>query len=74
MDIRVNDVLLMKKAHPCGENAGRCCARGWTSACAVWAAGMRSCCPGARRRKNIRQVERENPSTPLAARACPKER
>ncbi|MEI3059351.1 MAG: DUF951 family protein [Oscillospiraceae bacterium] len=41
MDIRLNDVLEMKKTHPCGRSGGRYCAPAWISACAAWAAAWR---------------------------------
>lgn len=40
MDIRLNDVLVMKKPHPCGKSGGWCCAPAQTFDCAAWVADM----------------------------------
>lgn len=42
MDIQLNDILEMKKLHPCGEKRWLVLRTEWTFACAVWAAAGRS--------------------------------
>ena len=42
MDIKLNDILVMKSPIPAGKNGGSFCAPARTSACGVLAAGMRS--------------------------------
>ncbi|MEE0784522.1 MAG: DUF951 domain-containing protein [Oscillospiraceae bacterium] len=73
MDIRVNDVLLMKKAHPCGEKRWKVLRTGMDFRLRCLGCGHEVMLPRSKAEKNIRQVERENPSTPLAA-GRPKER
>ena len=73
MDIRVNDVLLMKKAHPCGEIRWKVLRTGMDFRLRCLGCGHEVMLPRSKAEKNIRQVERENPSTPLAAER-PKER
>ena len=73
MDIRVNDVLLMKKAHPCGEKRWKVLRTGMDIRLRCLGCGQEVMLPRSKAQKNIRQVERENPSTPLAAER-PKER
>ena len=41
MDIHINDILVMKKPHPCGENGGWCCAPERISGFGAWAAATR---------------------------------
>ena len=73
MDIRVNDVLLMKKAHQCGEKRWKVLRTGMDFRLRCLGCGHEVMLPRSKAEKNIRQVERENPSTPLAAER-PKER
>ena len=73
MDIRVNDVLLMKKAHPCGEKRWKVLRTGMDFRLRCLGCRHEVMLPRSKAEKNIRQVERENPSTPLAAER-PKER
>ena len=73
MDIRVNDVLLMKKAQPCGEKRWKVLRTGMDFRLRCLGCGHEVMLPRSKAEKNIRQVERENPSTPLAAER-PKER
>lgn len=40
MDIRVNDILVMKKPHPCGEKRWLVLRTGAVSVCGAWAAAM----------------------------------
>ena len=35
MDVRLGDVLLMKKPHPCGGREWTCCGSAWISASAA---------------------------------------
>ena len=73
MDIRVNDVLLMKKAQPCGEKRWKVLRTGMDFRLRCLGCGHEVILPRSKAEKNIRQVEREYPSTPLAAER-PKER
>lgn len=73
MDIRVNDVLLMKKGDPCGEKRWKVLRTGMDFRLRCLGCGHEVMLPRSKAEKNIRQVERENPSTPLAAER-PKER
>ena len=41
MDVRLGDILVMKKSIPAVTSAGWCCARAWIFVCAVSAADMR---------------------------------
>ena len=57
MDIRLGDILVMKKAHPCGEKQWKVLRTG---------ADFRMRCLGCGQEKNIRSVLRqENPSTQI---------
>ncbi len=40
MDIRVNDILVMKSPTPAGKGAGWFCAPARISVCGAWAAAM----------------------------------
>ena len=64
MDIRLNDVLVMKKAHPCGEKR-------WLvlRTCADFRLRCQGCghelmIPRHKAEKNIRSVERKETETP----------
>ena len=42
MDIRLNDILVMKRPIPAGKSGGKSCVPAQTSASNAWAAAMRS--------------------------------
>lgn len=62
MDIRVNDILVMKKPHPAGKSAGWFCAPAQTSACGALGCGHELMTPRFKAEKNIRSVERKETS------------
>lgn len=41
MDIRLGDILTMKKGHPCGSKDWRFCASAWISDSNAWAVDIR---------------------------------
>ena len=64
MDIRVNDVLIMKKAHPCGGDRWKVLRVGADFRMKCLTCGHELMTPRFKAEKNIRQVQREeNPST-----------
>ena len=63
MDIRLGDVLVMKKAHPCGEKRWKVLRVGADFRLKCLGCGHEVMVPRFRAEKNIRQVVRENPST-----------
>ena len=63
----------MKKAHPCGEKRWKVLRTGMDFRLRCLGCGHEVMLPRSKAEKNIRQVERENPSTPPAA-DRPKER
>ena len=73
MDVRLGDVLEMKKPHPCGSKEWLVLRVGMDFRLRCQGCGHEVMLPRSKAEKNIRQVERENPSTPLAAER-PKER
>ena len=73
MDIQVGDILTMKKEHPCGSKQWEVLRTGADFRLRCCGCGHEVMLPRSKAEKNIRQVERENPSTPLAAER-PKER
>lgn len=58
MDIRVNDVLTMKKAHPCGGNRFRVLRIGMDFRLRCESCGHEIMVPRIRTEKHIRAVER----------------
>lgn len=73
MDVRLGDILEMKKPHPCGSKEWLVLRVGMDFRLRCQGCGHEVMLPRSKAEKNIRQVERENPSTPLAAER-PKER
>lgn len=64
MDIRLNDILTMKKAHPCGDKRWRVLRTGADFRLQCMGCGHTVMTPRHKAEKNIRQVTRdENPST-----------
>ena len=64
MDIRLNDILTMKKAHPCGSNRWVVLRTGVDLRLRCMGCGHEMMIPRFKIEKNIRSVERtENPST-----------
>ena len=64
MDIRINDILIMKKPHPCGSNRWLVLRTGADLRLRCMGCGHDLMIPRFKTEKNIRSVERsENPST-----------
>jgi len=64
MDIRLNDILIMKKAHPCGSNRWLVLRIGVDFRMQCLGCGHELMTPRFKAEKNIRSVERtENSST-----------
>lgn len=64
MDILLNDILTMKKAHPCGDKRWRVLRTGADFRLQCLGCGHTVMIPRCKAEKNIRQVTRdENPST-----------
>ena len=59
MDIRVNDVLVMKKAHPCGEKRWKVLRTGADIRMKCLGCGHEVMQPRFKIEKNIRSIERE---------------
>ena len=68
MDIRLQDILVMKKTHPCGDNRWLVLRTGADFRLRCLKCGHEIMTPRFKAEKNIRQVIRsENPSTDLYA-------
>ena len=63
MDIRLQDVLVMKKGHPCGENKWLVLRIGADFRLRCMGCGHEIMTPRCKAEKNIRDVIRKNPST-----------
>ena len=64
MDIRLNDILVMKKAHPCGDKQWKVLRVGADFRLKCLGCGHEIMIPRLKAEKNIRNVIREeNPST-----------
>ena len=64
MDIRLNDLLVMKKAHPCGDKQWKVLRVGADFRLKCLGCGHEIMVPRLKAEKNIRNVIREeNPST-----------
>ena len=64
MDIRLNDILVMKKAHPCGSNRWQVLRTGADFRLRCMGCDHELMTPRFKAEKNIRSVERaENSST-----------
>ena len=67
MDIRLNDILVMKKAHPCGDKQWMVLRTGSDFRLNCLGCGHEIMVPRLKAEKNIRNVIREeNPSTELS--------
>lgn len=67
MDIRLNDILVMKKAHPCGDKQWKVLRTGADFRLKCLGCGHEIMVPRLKAEKNIRNVIREeNPSTELS--------
>ena len=60
MDIRINDILYMKKAHPCGEKRWRVLRTGADFRLKCLGCNHEVMLPRLKAEKNIRSVERPN--------------
>ena len=66
VDIQINDILTMKKAHPCGEKRWLVLRTGADLRLRCMGCGHEIMIPRFKAEKNIRNVDRaENPSTDL---------
>lgn len=63
MDIRLNDILVMKKAHPCGSNRWQVLRTGADFRLRCTGCGHELMTPRFKAEKNIRSVEREKNSS-----------
>ena len=67
MDIRLNDILVMKKAHPCGDKQWKVLRVGADFRLKCLGCGHEIMVPRLKAEKNIRNVIREeSPSTDLS--------
>ena len=62
MDIRINDILVMKKPHPCGEKRWLVLRTGADFRLRCMGCGHEVMTPRFKAEKNIRTVEKANPS------------
>ena len=63
MDIRLNDILTMKKQHPCGSSTWRVLRTGADFRLKCEGCGHEVMLPRAKAEKNIRQIVREQTSS-----------
>lgn len=63
MDIHLNDILVMKKTHPCGSDKWLVLRTGADFRLRCCGCGHELMTPRFKAEKNIRFVERKNPST-----------
>lgn len=63
MDIRLNDILVMKKAHPCGSNRWQVLRTGADFRLRCMGCDHELMTPRFKAEKNIRSVEREKNSS-----------
>ena len=66
MDIRVNDILTMKKAHPCGEKQCKVMRIGADFRLHCLGCGHELMIPRQKAEKNIRMITRDGTSFPPA--------
>ena len=59
MDVRLEDILVMKKAHPCGSNRWRVLRSGMDFRLKCCGCGHEVMLPRAKAEKNIRQIVRD---------------
>ena len=62
MDIKINDILVMKKPHPCGEKRWLVLRTGADFRLRCMGCGHEVMTPRFKAEKNIRTVEKANPS------------
>ncbi len=62
MDVRLNDILLMKKPHPCGSREWKVLRTGMDFRLKCLGCGHEILTPRAKAEKNIRQIRREDES------------
>ena len=60
MDVRLGDILVMKKAHPCGSREWRVPRTGMDFRLKCLGCGHEVMLPRSRAEKNIRQIRRED--------------
>ena len=60
MDVRLNDILVMKKPHPCGEKRRRVLRTGADFRLRCMGCGHEVMVPRHKAEKNIRTIERQN--------------
>ncbi len=65
MDIRVNDVLTMKKPHPCGDRRWKVLRVGMDFKLRCLGCGREVMGPRAKFERNVRKIEREGQEVPL---------
>ena len=65
MDVRLQDILVMKKAHPCGSKEWLVIRTGMDFRLRCQGCGHEVLLPRSKAEKNIRQVLREGVSVPL---------
>lgn len=59
MDVRLEDILVMKKTHPCGSNRWRVLRTGMDFRLKCYGCGHEVMLPRAKAEKNIRQIVRD---------------
>lgn len=65
MDVRLQDILVMKKAHPCGSKQWLVLRTGMDFRLRCSGCGHEVMLPRSKAEKNIRQILREGESVPL---------
>lgn len=65
MDVRLQDILVMKKAHPCGSKEWLVTRTGMDFRLRCQGCGHEVLLPRSKAEKNIRQILREGVSVPL---------
>lgn len=65
MDVRVQDILVMKKAHPCGEKSWLVLRSGMDFRLRCQGCGHEVLLPRSKAEKNIRQILRQGQAVPL---------
>ena len=65
MDVRLQDVLMMKKAHPCGSKTWLVLRTGMDFRLRCQGCGHEVMLPRSKAEKNIRQIQRDGTVVPL---------
>ncbi len=65
MDVRLQDILVMKKAHPCGSRQWLVLRTGMDFRLRCTGCGHEVLLPRSKAEKNVRQILREGVSVPL---------